>query len=119
MTSLNECGIMLIQRTELFLTGILFQEGSEWHEQRRFALRNLRDFGFGKTSMEEMIMDEVKELIQGIKQDSGRPILTQNRFNIAVLNALWTITTGNRFKQDDPELKEVLAILTRLVVISK
>ncbi len=37
------------------LTGIFFSNGKEWQEQRRFALKNLRDFGFGKLSMEELV----------------------------------------------------------------
>lgn len=28
--------------------GIFFTEGDQWHEQRRFTLRYLRDFGFGR-----------------------------------------------------------------------
>lgn len=28
--------------------GLFFTEGELWHEQRRYALRNLRDYGFGR-----------------------------------------------------------------------
>lgn len=28
--------------------GLFFTEGELWHEQRRYALRTLRDFGFGR-----------------------------------------------------------------------
>ena len=47
-------------------------EGKTWVEQRRFALRTLRDFGFGKQGMEEMIQDEVemfKNLISEVKSN--------------------------------------------------
>ena len=36
-------------------TGIMFSQGQEWNEQRRFSLRYLKDFGFGKQPMEELI----------------------------------------------------------------
>ena len=37
-------------------TGILWSQGSDWREQRRFLLRNLRDFGFGKSEMEDCLL---------------------------------------------------------------
>lgn len=48
--------------------GVLFTDGSNnWREQRRFALRTLRDFGFGKQSMDGLLIDEVQELVQLFK----------------------------------------------------
>jgi len=48
--------------------GILFCDGDHtWNEQRRFALRNLRDFGFGKESMEVLLINELQELISHLK----------------------------------------------------
>lgn len=48
--------------------GVLFTDGvSNWREQRRFTLRTLRDFGFGKQSMDGLLIEEVKELVQLFK----------------------------------------------------
>ena len=71
--------------------------GDEWNEQRRFALRHLRDFGFGKKSLEPLVVEEAMELISGFRRDLGKPIKTSTRFNVAVLNALWQIVSGERF----------------------
>jgi hypothetical protein len=49
------------------LTGFFFTDGSFWVEQRRFSLRHLRDFGFGKKSLEVIIMDEAEELIKRLQ----------------------------------------------------
>lgn len=52
----------------LFL-GIFFTDGTLWHEQRRFALRNLRDFGFGRRhdDLELELNDEILNLIDLLK----------------------------------------------------
>jgi len=48
--------------------GVFFTDGPFWVEQRRFTLRHLRDFGFGKRSMEEFIMEEIEDTIKEITQ---------------------------------------------------
>jgi hypothetical protein len=45
----------------------MFSNGTEWQEQRRFLLRELRDFGFGKMKMEPLIHEELKKSIEMIK----------------------------------------------------
>ncbi len=41
-------------------------------EQRRFALRTLRDFGMGKTGMEELVAEEVEDLCQRSNDSCGK-----------------------------------------------
>lgn len=52
--------------------GLLQSSGPEWVEQRRFALRQLRDLGFGKSSMEDTINDEVDKLVGLLKKVNFR-----------------------------------------------
>lgn len=49
--------------------GIFFTEGDAWHEQRRYALRNLRDFGFGRRfdELELEISDEITQFMDVLK----------------------------------------------------
>lgn len=51
------------------LTGIFFTEGKVWHEQRRFFLRHIRDFGFGRrfNDLEIDINCELTHFIDMIK----------------------------------------------------
>ncbi len=42
--------------------GVIGTSGQYWREQRRFLLRNLKDFGFGRASMESLIQDEMAKL---------------------------------------------------------
>lgn len=51
----------------LLITGITFNNGSSWQAQRRFSMKVLRDFGFGKMSMITSIQDEIKELVEFLR----------------------------------------------------
>ena len=88
--------------------GIIFNDGTNWAEQRRFSLRHLKDFGLGKNTMEGIILDEAIELISRFRDEREKPVSTQNRFNAAIINAFWTIVAGERFKQDDPKLAKLV-----------
>lgn len=95
----------------LFRIGIIFSSGKTWQEQRRFTLRHLRDFGFGTKSMESIVHIEIQELIERFKETAGIPINTMNQFNIAVVNALWTIISGERFSHDDTKLNDIIKLI--------
>lgn len=49
--------------------GIFFLDGSYWNDQRRFSLRNLRDFGFGRRfeEYEVEVREELESLVEMIK----------------------------------------------------
>jgi methyl farnesoate epoxidase/farnesoate epoxidase len=49
------------------LSGVFFSDGTFWVEQRRFTLRHLRDFGFGKSNMETSIFEEIEEVINELR----------------------------------------------------
>uniref|UniRef100_A0A1I8ITK2 Cytochrome P450 n=1 Tax=Macrostomum lignano TaxID=282301 RepID=A0A1I8ITK2_9PLAT len=58
--------------------GVILSEGSTWKEQRRFALRVLRDLGLGKSRMEEVISAEAEELVANFAALNGRPVNTKD-----------------------------------------
>ena len=74
----------------------MFANGQEWQEQRRFTLRNLRDFGFGKVSMEGLIQEEVEKCIEMLSHEAGKVTQLSLKLNIAILNALWKLLTGEK-----------------------
>lgn len=54
---------------DLFFIGVFFVEGPFWLEQRRFALRHMRDYGFGRRSgpLELEINAELQDLVDLIR----------------------------------------------------
>ena len=87
---------------------MISSEGAVWSEQRRFTLRHLRDFGFGKNAGEELITNEMKEFIQGLEASVGQPLSLNKSFSVAALNTLWMILSGVRYEQDDPRLWAII-----------
>lgn len=88
--------------------GILGSSGELWHEQRRFVLRHLRDLGFGKTSLEPLMILEVKELMDHIAKQKDSPIVMQRFFNRSIINVIWAMVMGKRYSYDDAKLATLL-----------
>ncbi len=90
-----------------------------WQEQRRFTLRHLRDLGFGKTSIENQMMDEVDDLIREIattaQSDPVGVVDFKGIFNVSVVNILWAIVGGRRYQRDDPNFNQLLANVDALL----
>ena len=89
--------------------GVAFSQGTYWKEQRRFLLRHLRDFGFGKTSMEDTLLDEVDKLCNEYSKVEGTPMCLDNTMNLSVINSLWSILTGEKLPIMDPKLVKIVS----------
>ena len=55
---LPSCLIVLVQKS-FVVQGIITTDGQEWTETRRFTLKHLKDFGFGRAGLEGVIQGEV------------------------------------------------------------
>ena len=87
--------------------GIVFSEGNAWREQRRFAMKTLKEFGAGKSSLQHLISEEVLKLVEEFKNETGKPIKLKNRTNGAVSNTLWQILNGEKSDLNDPQMMRV------------
>ena len=82
---------------ELFnFSGIVMQDGEDWKILRRFTLRALRDFGVGKSSLEEKIKDEVEVVLAEFDLNKGKPFDPKQLLNKAVSNIICSIIFGQR-----------------------
>ncbi|KAI4887982.1 hypothetical protein NFI96_015680 [Prochilodus magdalenae] len=88
--------------------GILFSNGENWKEMRRFALTNLRDFGMGKRGSEDKIIEEIQYLKEVFRSFGGQPFDTTQPVNYAVSNIISSIVYGSRFEYSDPRFKQMV-----------
>ena len=91
-----------VYRSICLLLGIIFNNGAAWKEQRRFALRSMRDFGMGKLSMEGRIQGEAEQFVIELKKQSGQKLDLQYLITKAVSNVICAIVFGHRFDYGDP-----------------
>ncbi|XP_032087338.1 cytochrome P450 2F2-like [Thamnophis elegans] len=82
--------------------------GEEWKEQRRFSSMHLRNFGVGRKSMEEKILEEATCLIQAFTKNMNEPFDPYELLDAAVANIMSTILFGKHFEYDDSFLKTLL-----------
>ncbi|CAH1258918.1 CYP2U1 [Branchiostoma lanceolatum] len=92
--------------------GVLFAEyGQDWRQQRRFALKTLRDFGVGKRSLEGKICEEAAALSQELVAKDGQPFNIKHLMQNAVSNIICSIVFGKRFEYGDPEFLWLIEVL--------
>lgn len=96
--------------------GVLFSNGLTWVEMRRTSLHTLRDFGFGKGVLEDIIEEEIDNLIHHIDNHClDQPVDVRKFFNISVLASLWRIISGECLKIGDPKLETLVGVVAQLI----
>ncbi|XP_046897326.1 cytochrome P450 2B4-like isoform X2 [Hypomesus transpacificus] len=81
---------------------ILADYGPSWKEHRRFALFTLRNFGLGKRSMEERILEEISHISAELESHDGQSMDPQVLFHQAASNIICSLIFGERFEWKDP-----------------
>ncbi|XP_040283170.1 cytochrome P450 2C14-like [Bufo bufo] len=95
--------------------GIVFSNGENWKVMRRFTLSTLRDYGMGKKSIENKIIEEAECLVQKLKSYDGKPFDNLTCINAAVANIIVCLLLGHRFDYEDPTILKLMAIINENV----
>ncbi len=100
--------------------GIIFVGGDGWREMRRFAMRTLRDFGYGKQKdMQAAIDEEVTTLLESLENVATSPskdgiLNVKHLFTMPVLNILWSMVSSVRTKEDEAKLRRLTKLVDNL-----
>ncbi|XP_009900745.2 cytochrome P450 2D14 [Dryobates pubescens] len=84
--------------------------GHDWKELRKFTLITLRNFGMGKKSLEERVVEEARFLCSAVSDKEGCPFDLHFLVNNAVCNVICTIVYGERFDYGDETFKKLLQV---------
>lgn len=110
-------GIFYKTRTWGLRRGLLLTDGELWKEQRRFLIKHLKEFGFGRRGMGETAQSEAtfmrNDIISVIESNNNNSAVIQmhNFFNVYILNTLWTMMAGMRYDPSDPQMVVLQALL--------
>ena len=63
---------------------------------RKFAIRTLRGFGVGQTTLEEKILHEVDTFTRALHEINGQPIVAKGYLKKGVTNIIHEIVFGSR-----------------------
>ncbi|XP_049444157.1 cytochrome P450 2J2-like [Epinephelus fuscoguttatus] len=95
--------------------GLVGSNGEPWKRQRRFALSTLRNFGLGKSTMEQSICEEIRHLQEEIEKERGELFSPAGLFNNAVSNIICQLVMAKRFDYSDHNFQIMLKYLSEAI----
>uniref|UniRef100_A0A3Q2CYN8 Cytochrome P450 2J6-like n=1 Tax=Cyprinodon variegatus TaxID=28743 RepID=A0A3Q2CYN8_CYPVA len=97
---------------------IMADYGPMWREHRRFVLMTLRNFGLGKKSMEDRILDEIQHTIKTLENNNGKTLSPQVMFHNAAFNIICQVLFGVRYGYDDETIKLIVRCFAEMTKIA-
>lgn len=91
--------------------GVIFSSGARWQASRRFLLRQLRDLGMGKSSMDAAVAVEAKALVEDFRRIAGSPTTLPDSISLVTLNVVWQLVASRRYNLDDAEMLRFLRLI--------
>ncbi|XP_062032649.1 cytochrome P450 2F5 [Lepus europaeus] len=91
--------------------GIAFSNGDRWRALRRFSMQILRNFGMGKRSIEERILEEGGFLLAELRRTEGEPFDPTFVLSRSVSNIICSVIFGSRFDYGDERLHTIISLI--------
>uniref|UniRef100_A0A8C9AD17 Cytochrome P450 family 2 subfamily F member 1 n=1 Tax=Prolemur simus TaxID=1328070 RepID=A0A8C9AD17_PROSS len=91
--------------------GMSFSNGDRWKVLRRFSVQILRNFGMGKRSIEERILEEGSFLLAELQKTEGEPFDPTFVLSLSVSNIICSVLFGSRFDYNDERLLTIIRLI--------
>nr|XP_034976841.1 cytochrome P450 2A13-like isoform X2 [Zootoca vivipara] len=88
--------------------GVFLSNGERAKQLRHFSIMTLRNFGVGKRSFEERILEETHFLLESLRATKSEPFDPTFVLSRSVSNIISSIAFGNRFEYEDQEFLSLL-----------
>ncbi|KAG0716064.1 Cytochrome P450 2L1 [Chionoecetes opilio] len=98
--------------------GIGSSNGTLWHNNRRFALRQLRDLGMGKSKLVETVQQQTLILRETLAKTAGTPGEMPHQLHVSIINIIWQMVANRHFDAQDKRLKGFVKHMDDFVVLS-
>ncbi|ODM91855.1 Farnesoate epoxidase [Orchesella cincta] len=98
--------------------GLVWSNGKVWKTLRRFTIRTLRDFGFGKSaSMDVVINEEIDKFMTHFKKTlacstNNTVLMSKELFDMTTTNVLWRLVTGISYDLEDDRIENMIRLST-------
>ncbi|XP_071093054.1 cytochrome P450 2J4-like [Haliotis cracherodii] len=95
--------------------GIFMSSGQAWKDLRRFSLQTMRDFGMGKSSVEDKVKDEVNAILTILSESDGKRFHFHDFMDVATGNIICSLIFGERYDYHDEKFHELMRLLNDVV----
>lgn len=89
--------------------GLTTNDGPEWKELHNWSARALRQVGFAKPAMVDLLNNEMTLITKGLGNGSVQPI--RPAFAPAVMNVLWFLVTGSNPSENPERLQNFINMM--------
>lgn len=89
-------------------SGIVLIDGRKWHDNRKFSIHVLREFGVGRSLSEDILTDEMQVLKQQLDDRVGTAVDVMPQLCRTINNVVSRLSFGRECDNEDPAFQEVL-----------